>query len=509
LLMLKTGVEKTSFQLRISKRRVREVRSKAERAGYMSGLVPVPLFPLALFPDEIDHRSLRSSDPDRALLSQKQWIEEHLTLGWKPVSVFEELKIPGISRSSFYRFLDRHGLDELADEVQAECFIPPIHHDPGEALILDWGKLRDVVDPETGKKRTLWAFVGVLGFSRYMMIKLVWSNDVPSTLNSIEQMLKEIGGSPKRVTSDNPKCFATEASKTDPLLNPAFLRFSQHYRFVIECLPPHDPEKKGKVERMMPFARRLFETYPKDWVSLTHAQTYLDSKLEKANQRIHGTTRLKPLIVFLEKESAALIPLPSLGYEHEQIGYPTVRRDGFVRFENKYYAVGEGYSKKDAIVLGTKNLVSIYCEGKLLEVYPRIKDPYQTHDIKDYLKKPWQRIEENNAFLLVRAKKIGPNVEEFVQKVLCRGNGFVDTRVIWGLLSLDKKYQAAQIDQCALEAMELGHLSSRMVERLLALKPKTPKDGSQHHISPDSQQSEFKFARSMETYKKAFKTNLH
>ena len=298
LLLLKTGVEKTAFRLKVSKRRVREVRDKAERAGYLSGLVGVRLFPLALFPDEIDKRSLRSSEPDQALLSKKEWIEEHLVLGWKPISIYEELKIPGISRSSFYRFLDRHGLDALADEVQKECFIPPIHHDPGEALILDWGKLRDVIDPETGKKRTLWAFVGILGFSRYMMIKLVWTNDVPTTLQSIELMFKEMGGTPKRVTSDNPKCFALEASEYDPLLNPAFLQFSQHYKFTIECLPPYDPEKKGKVERMMPFARRLFETYPKDWLSIEHAQAYMDAKLEKANQRIHGTTRLKPMVVF-------------------------------------------------------------------------------------------------------------------------------------------------------------------------------------------------------------------
>ena len=28
-----------------------------------------------------------------------------------------------------------------------------------------------VVDPETGKRKALWAFVGVLGFSRYMMVR--------------------------------------------------------------------------------------------------------------------------------------------------------------------------------------------------------------------------------------------------------------------------------------------------------------------------------------------------
>ena len=203
-------------------------------------------------------------------------------------------------------------------------------------------------------------------------------------------------------------------------------------------------------------------------------------------------------------------------YEPEEISYPIVRRDGFVRFENKYYAVGEGYSKKDAIVLTTKDLVSIYCGGKLLEIYNRIKSPYQTHEIKDHLKKPWQKVEESNAFLLVRARKIGPSVEEFVQKILCRGNGFVDTRVIWGLLSLDKKYEASRIDQCTRETIDLGHLSSRMVERLLALKPNAKKEPSQSRATPvgnstekSTRQTEFKFVRPMEVYKKASKANLH
>jgi transposase len=70
--------------------------------------------------------------------------------------------------------------------------IPEIVHQPGEALILDWGKLRDVVDPNTGKKRCLWAFVGVLGFSRYMMVRLVWSNETQVTLQALILHIKPV-----------------------------------------------------------------------------------------------------------------------------------------------------------------------------------------------------------------------------------------------------------------------------------------------------------------------------
>jgi transposase len=107
--------------------------------------------------------------------------------------------------------------------------VPEIIHRPGEALILDWGKLRDYVDPETNKKVTVWAFVGTLGFSRFMMVKLVRTNDLSTTVEAIESMFREMSGIPERLTSDNPKCFAIEASFYEPVLNPGLELFLAHY----------------------------------------------------------------------------------------------------------------------------------------------------------------------------------------------------------------------------------------------------------------------------------------
>jgi len=230
--------------LKCGDRRVRKIKTLAEEYGYLgkTPCVPLPPYPEGLFPDGPDGRESKGSEANTLILTRKPWITERLEIGWHPITVFEELGI-AVSRSSFYRFLHRHGLYELADS-RCRRVIPEIRHSPGEALILDWGKLRDVLDPLTGKKRTLWAFVGVLGYSRYMMVRLVWSNETKLTLTTIESMLKEIGGVPGRVTSDNPKCFALEASLYEPILNPAFERMAGHYGMRIECLPPADPEKR-------------------------------------------------------------------------------------------------------------------------------------------------------------------------------------------------------------------------------------------------------------------------
>ncbi|HLE01319.1 MAG TPA: IS21 family transposase [Bdellovibrionota bacterium] len=389
------------------------------------------------------------------------------------MTVFEELEgagVRGVSRSGFYRFLDRYDLASLARAERAPSLIAPIIHQPGEALILDWGKLRDVIDPETKERRTLWAFVGVLGHSRYMMVRLVWTNDVPTTCAAIESMLQELGGVPRRITSDNPKCFSIKADRHDPILNPAFTRFAAHHGFVIECLPPREPKKKGKVERLIPFARRLFEAYTNDFVSLEHAQTYMDRKTGIANERKHGTTCEKPIEAYLGREAGALKPLPALCYEREEVAYPKVRRDGYARFANKYYALADEWIGREVVVVATAAQVALYGAGRLLEIYDRLAaSSLQTHATKDHLKKPWQKLEEENQGYLAIARKIGANAEAFVRATLARGDGFVDTRIIWGLLSLDKKYPKPLIDQAAGIAMDMNTLSSRLVERLIKL----------------------------------------
>jgi transposase len=143
-----------------------------------------------------------------------------------------------VTRSSFYRFLDRHNLNEKARRPRR--VVPEIVHTPGEALLVDWWKVASVVDQATGQRRTVWAFVGTLGYSRYTMVRFVMSQDVPTTLAMLESMLQEIGGVPCRLTSDNPKCFALEASRYEPLINPVYGRFAGYYGTIVECLPPAD-----------------------------------------------------------------------------------------------------------------------------------------------------------------------------------------------------------------------------------------------------------------------------
>jgi hypothetical protein len=483
--LLRAGLKNRAIarELQVSRDRVAQVREQALHYGYLGVGVtkPLPPFPALIFPDEVfvDGRTTKTSDADLRLAIIKPWIEERFAANWKPITIFEELPIKNITRSSFYRFLNRHDLLKCADhQTLRDRRITPIIHQPGEALLLDWGKVRDVFDVTTGKKKTLWGFVGVLGYSRLMAVRFVWTNDIPTTIAALESILRELGGVPTRLTSDNPKCFATEASRFEPLLNPVLERFAAHYNTVLECLPPEDPQKKGKVERLMPFVRRLFEAYGNDWISLEHAQTYINKKCAIANERVHGTTRKKPIEEFVNLEAAALKPLPALAFEIEEFSEAKVRRDGFVRFKNKHYAVADQFIGQTVHVLGSKTSVSIFHKGKLLENYTPITNPHEYHATKDHLKKSWELLIADHGHYLKRASALGPNTVRFVQALLEKNLGFVDTRKIWGILSLDKTHAPAAIDEACRMALAMNSLSFRTVQSILQLgsQKKTKKD---------------------------------
>ena len=474
-----------------------EVGSKEKR--FTSGPQPLPPYPEALFPFH-DGRSEKASETDVAMEPQAEWVKERLEAGWSPQSIFEELPL-AVPRSNFYRYLSRHNLKR----VRPARNVLELIHEPGECLQIDWGKLFDVVDQRTGRKKTIWIFIGVLGHSRYEMARVVERLDFTTTIMALISMLEEIGGTPRKITSDNPKVFVREADEFEPLVNPAFERFASHYGFTVEALPPVRPELKGKVERMVPVKRRLFESFAVDEYTLESAQAHIDRKLRLTNERKHGTHQQKPIEVFLNDEAAILRPLPVFPYEVETIVTSDVRRDGYVRFLNKYYRVDPRLSKEAALVIANATHVSIYVKGRLIEVYERITDKFTTKACKDHLKEPWEKTLADHGHYLKRAAEIGPHVERFIGIVLARGEGFVDTKVVWGLLTLNKKYANADIDKACLSALEISQVNLRTVRQLLntMAKPKAPQRASD---SPEAgHQMGGKFARSMSEYKQHLK----
>jgi hypothetical protein len=169
-----------------------------------------------------------------------------------------------------------------------------------------------------------------------------------------------------------------------------------------------------------------------------------------------------------------------LSYEVEEFSEGIVRQDGHVRFANKYYSVDGLYRKKSVTILGSAQQVWIYYRGKLLEVHARITDPQQSKSTKSQHLRPWERALENHSFYRQRAAALGPHVEEMILRLLSRGQGFIDTRKVWGILSLDKRYAAGPIDAACQRALELDLLSYRVVKQFLECQEKASEGRSEN-----------------------------
>lgn len=430
----------------------------------------LPNYPEAVFPIT-DLRSSKPADTDTYLDPHKNWILERLNLGWSPQSIFEELPV-SIPRASFYRYLERHHLQ--SDRVLRSSY--EIIHAPGECLQVDWAKAFDIKDPDGGK-RTVWAFIGVLGHSRYTMVRLMEKCDFKGTVAAIQSMLFELGGVPRRITSDNPRVFVNSASNYEPILNAGYERFASHTGFTIEALPPAEPQKKGKVERTVQLVRRLLESFNQEGYTLAKAQSHIDLKMKIANSRRHGTHGDTPQNVFIQQESSSLQMLPEVPYEIETILIGLVRQDGYVRFLNKYYRVDVRLKGQNVTLISNSEKLSIYCSGRLLEVYDVIQDKFQRQACKDHYKTSSELNLQNHAHYIKQAELIGGNVSRMIQVILSRGEGFVDTRVVWGLLTLNKKYPNEAIDKACEAAMEVGSVQLRTVYSFLKMtSPKKIED---------------------------------
>ena len=468
-LILKKSFNEIERDLPVGKKRIKKIHDLAKAMGYLDGK-PLPTYPESIFDPPAIGTKVAASIPDQLLMEHIDWIKERLEFGWKRVTIIEELPVK-VAPSSFYRFLKRHNLEKKEPLVRV---VPEIIHAPGESLLLDWGKLCDVIDPVTGVKRTIWFLSGIMGHSRYMLVRLVWDNKLSTTLNALESMFNEIGGVPAKLTSDNPKCFATEASKFEPILNPGFERFCSHYGVIAELLPPADPEKKGKVERSVPYIRRLYEAHG-EFVSIEDSQSYLDKKVIVANERKHGTTRLRPIDVFLQDEAMTLKDLPETSFTVEEYHTGKVRRDGHVRFRGKYYSLSEEYVGKDVFIIGTDKSVEIYYLGSLIETHSRLTAVHQSKSTKRHHLKSHEQTMTENSIYLERAGKLGPHVHEMVDWILKKGNGFVDLRSIWGILNLDKDHSKEKLDLACKHALECDQLGYRAVLRFITLGPEEEK----------------------------------
>ena len=161
---------------------------------------------------------------------------------------------------------------------------------PGEVVELDFGRLGLVLNPDTGRRRTVWALVLVLGYSRHCFVWPTFSQKLEDVIAGLETAWAFFGGIPKYLVIDNFPAAMAGADALHPRLTRGFLEYSQHRGFICDPARVRHPKNKPKVERGIQYVReRFFKGGEFRELADVREQAQRWCR-DVAGHRIHGTT---------------------------------------------------------------------------------------------------------------------------------------------------------------------------------------------------------------------------
>jgi transposase len=180
---------------------------------------------------------------------------------------------------------------------------------PGHQAQVDFAEFRF----PWGKR---YALLVVLGYSRLLWFRFFPRQDMGTLFAGLEEAFVFFGGLPKEFLFDQMKAVITRDLRLlggQLVLNEEFLRFAAHWDFTPRACRPYRAQTKGKVERPIHYVRDNF-VYGREFLGDGDLDDQRERWLEKANRRIHGTTRERPVLRF-EQERPFLKPLAERPYQ--------------------------------------------------------------------------------------------------------------------------------------------------------------------------------------------------
>jgi transposase len=233
--------------LGVDPKTVRRYVAAAEATGLVPGGPPVSEeqwrgWVREWFPNLVDSK-----------LRQPSWgeIDRHRELieGWLgvvPASVIHQrLKDEhGLEASvaSLRRYLRAH-FDEATRQGELTVWRPPV--DPGVEAQVDYGYLGIWLDPQTGRRRKVWAFSMVLAYSRHLFVFPVLRMDQQAWVDAHVAAFDFYNSCPRRVVLDNLRAGVIKPDIYDPKINRAYSELASHYGVLVDPARVAHPKDKG------------------------------------------------------------------------------------------------------------------------------------------------------------------------------------------------------------------------------------------------------------------------
>ncbi len=340
---------------------------------------------------------------------------------------------------------------------------------PGEVAEMDFGRLGMVWDPESGRRRLVWAMVIVLAYSRHSFVWPLFRQQLADIIEGLEKGFAFFGGIPRYLVIDNFPAAVAGADSLNPRLTRGFLEYAQYRGFFADPARPGHPKDKPKVENSVNYVRERF-------FKGGHFHGLADLRqqarrwcLETAGQRVHGTTRRLPLVVFQEEEQSRLLPWDGEPYDVADWKRVTVHPDHHIAYRYALYSAPSSTCPPGTKleVRGDSKLVRLYRRGILAKVHPRQPRGGRSTDPEDYPAELTAYSLRSPNHMRLKLAELGEDVGAFADRLLGGPTPWSKLRQAHKVLRLGERYTPARLNAACRRALEVDLIDARRLERIL------------------------------------------
>lgn len=259
-------------------------------------------------------------------------------------------------------------------------YIPPepyqrTEYAPGE--LAQWDLWFPPVDIPVGLdvKARLPVLVGVSGYSRWTVARMIPSRESFDILSGHLEVLRQLGGVPRAGVYDNESAIGrNRAGKVE--LTAAFQSFRGALGMKAIVLKPGFPEGKGLVERANGYLETSFLP-GRSFTGVDDFNTQLVDWLDKANRRVHRILHCRPSDRIAE-DRAAMLPLPPFFLDLSWKQMVRLGRDHYVRVGTCDYSVHPRAIGRRVEVSVDLDTVTVRLAGELVAQHVRSLAKHRT-----------------------------------------------------------------------------------------------------------------------------------
>jgi transposase len=402
-----------------------------------------------------------------AIATHAEFIRSQLKAGVTVATVHQRL-VDEHALTASVASLRRWVVANLPEEVRRARVrvLRPVDAEPGSEAQIDYGRLGSWIDPATGRRHTVWAFVMVLACSRYMFVRPVLVMDQAAWTRAHVEAFVFFGGVPARLIPDNLKTGVDKPDLYDPKINRSYAELAAHYDTLVDPARAFKPKDKPRVERPMPYVRDSFWR-GREFTSLAQMQ----AEAVRWSREVAGARACRPLdgaapaTVFAAVEAPALRALPRAPFVLATWSTGKVGPDIHVKVGRALYSVPWALIGQRVDARTTATMVQIIAAAEVVATHVRAErgrrtnfDHYPPEKIAFHMRTPtWCRR---------TARGVGPACEQVIAGLLV-DNALFRLRAAQGVLGLRDKHSPARLEAACAKAIAVGDPSYRTIKGIL------------------------------------------